>query len=111
MAVFFYIFLVNIQHPFFLISSTKIYWDNISLPIDIMNTSNNFNKSKPASFPSHNDIISKSNIVLTAKLQQILTHKQSIHFMPNKVEDAIEYGAPTLVASNTVPPAEFLYAM
>src|SRR6185312_8259136 len=41
--------------------------------------------------PSRNDIISECDNGLTAILTQNLSQKQPVYFMPNEVEDAIEY--------------------
>ncbi|RIB15279.1 hypothetical protein C2G38_2247731 [Gigaspora rosea] len=44
-----------------------------------------------AGIPSRSDIISECDNGLTAILQQSLSEKKPIHFMPNDVEDAFEY--------------------
>ncbi|CAG8481644.1 3602_t:CDS:2 [Cetraspora pellucida] len=44
-----------------------------------------------AGIPSHSDIISECNNELTAILQQSLSDKQPIYFMPNDVSDATDY--------------------
>ncbi|CAG8658472.1 4301_t:CDS:1 [Paraglomus brasilianum] len=44
-----------------------------------------------AGIPTRNDIISECDNGLTAILQQNLSDKKPIHFMPNDVSDATEY--------------------
>ena len=44
-----------------------------------------------AGIPTRNDIISESDNELTTILQQNLSDKQPIYFMPNDVSDATEY--------------------
>src|SRR6185369_14884909 len=44
-----------------------------------------------AGIPTRNDIISECDNGLTAFLQQNLSNKQPIHFMPDDVGDATEY--------------------
>ena len=44
-----------------------------------------------ASIPSHNDIVAEFDNEMTAILQQSLSGKQPIHFMPTDVSDEAEY--------------------
>ena len=84
----------------------KLYCDIITLPTVIMHTSTIFDQTncsgtgllahydgaEPlASIPSRNEIIAEYDNGMTAILQQSLSGKQPIHFMPTEVSDDTKY--------------------
>src|SRR5581483_11510982 len=84
---------------------SKIYRDSITFRTNTMHTPTNFDQTDctetaPAlcydgagplvGIPSRNDIVAEFNNGITAILQQSLSGKQPIHFMPTEVSDDID---------------------